>query len=72
MNFTEEIKKEAKLEGWEKGQKEGWEKGQKEGRQEYQRQVILNMLQNKLEIPFICKVTGVSEREVKKLKKNGS
>ena len=75
MNFTEEIKKEAKLEGWQKGQKEGWQKGQKEGwqkgRQEEKRQVILKMLQKKSDISFISEVTGLSEGEIKKLK-NGS
>ena len=59
MNFTEEIKKEAKLEGWQKG------------RQEEKRQVIFKMLQEKAEIPFISKVTGLSAREIKKLK-NGA
>ena len=67
MNFTEEIKKEAKLEGWQKGQKEGWQKG----RQEEKRQVILKMLQKKSDISFISEVTGLPEREIKKLK-NGS
>ena len=59
MNFTEEIKKEAKLEGWQKGQKEGI-KG-----------VILKMLQKKTDISFISEVTGLSTKEIKKLK-NGS
>ena len=63
MNFTEEIKKEAKLEGWQKGQKEGWQKRNRE--------VILKMFQEKAEIPFISKVTGLSAREIKKLK-NGA
>ena len=60
MNFTEEIKKEAKQEGWQKGQKEGWQKSQKE--------VILKMLQKKTDIAFISEVTGFSEKEIKKLK----
>ena len=75
MNFTEEIKKEAKLEGWQKGQKEGWQKGQKEGwqkgRQEERQQFVLKMLQKKTDIAFISEVTGLSEREIKKLK-NGA
>ena len=60
MNFTEEIKKEAKLEGWQKGQKEGWQKRNRE--------VILKMLQEKADISFVSKVTGLSEKEIKKLK----
>ena len=75
MNFTEEIKKEAKLEGWQKGQKEGWQKGQKEGRQEGRqkrnKEIIFKMLKNKLDIPLISEVTGLSEKEIKKLK-NGA
>ena len=67
MNFTEEIKKEAKLEGWQKGIQEG----RQEGWEKRNREVVLNMLQNKLDIPFICKVTGLSEKEIKKLK-NGA
>ena len=87
MNFTEEIKKEAKKEGWQKGQKEGWQKGQKEGWQKGQKEgwqegqkegwqegrqeVILKMLQKKTDIAFISEVTGLSEKEIKKLK-NGA
>ena len=43
------------------------EKGRWEGRQE----VVLNMLKEKADISFISKVTGLSEKEIKKLK-NGS
>ena len=42
-----------------------------EGRQEERQQVVLNMLENNLDMPLICKVTGLSEEEVKKLK-NGN
>ena len=31
-------------------------------------QVVLNMLENNLDVSLICKVTGLSEKEVKKLK----
>ena len=51
MNFTEEIKKEAKQEGIQK--------------------VVLSMLQEKADISFVSKVTGLSEDEIKKLK-NGA
>ena len=63
MNFTEEIKKEAKQEGWQKGQKEGIQKGIQK--------VVLKMLQEKADISFVSKMTGLSEKEIKKLK-NGS
>ena len=47
------------------------EKGRWEGRQEERQQFVLNMLKEKADISFICKVTGLSEKEIKKLK-NGS
>ena len=50
-----------------KGMRKGLRQGRKEGRQE----VILNMLKEKADIKFISKVTGISVKEIKKLK-NGS
>ncbi len=41
------------------------------GRQEGMQQVALSMLKEKADLSFICKVTGLSEKELKKLK-NGS
>ena len=67
MNFTEEIKKEAKQEGIQKG----IQKGRQEGRQEGIQKVVLKMLQEKADISFVSKVTGLSEKEIKKLK-NGA
>ena len=46
-------------------------KGRKEGRREERQQVVSNMLKEKADIAFISKVTGLSEKEIKKLK-NGS
>ena len=61
--------------GIEKGHAEGMEKGMEKGRQEGHaegmQQVVLNMLKEKADMRFICKVTGLSEEEIKKLK-NGS
>ena len=47
------------------------EEGRQEGQRESRREVVRNMLQNKLETPLIAKVTGLSEKEINKLK-NGS
>ena len=47
------------------------EKGRWEGRQEGRQEVVLNMLKEKADISFISKVTGLSAKEIKKLK-NGS
>ena len=49
----------------EKGRWEGERKGLKKGRQE----VVLNMLKEKADISFISKITGLSEKEIQKLKK---
>ena len=46
------------------------ERLKEEGRQEGRYQVILKMLQEKTEISFIAKVTGLSEEEIKNLMKN--
>ena len=39
------------------------------GRAEGMQQVALNMLQKKADISFISEVTGLTEKEIKKLKK---
>ena len=46
------------------------EEGRQEGLQEGRYQVILKMLQEKTDISFIAKVTGLSEEEIKNLMKN--
>ena len=46
------------------------EEGRQEGLQQRDK-VVLNMLKEKVDMAFICKVTGLSEKEIKKLK-NGS
>ena len=55
MNIREQIRENARWEGW----------------QESLQQVILNMLKEKIDTSVISKVTGLSEKEIKKLK-NGS
>jgi len=47
-----------------------WE-GRQEGRQERDKEVVLNMLKEKINVSVISKVTGLPEKEIKKLK-NGS
>ena len=56
MDIKEHIREEAR--------QEGWQKGQQAGRQA----IILNMLKEKANMDFICKVTGLSEEEINKLK----
>ena len=55
MDIREEIREEGRLEGIRKGRQE----------------VVLNMLKKRTKISFISEVTGLSEKEIKKLK-NGS
>jgi len=44
------------------------EKGRWEGRKEGRLEVVLNLLKEKADITFISKVTGLSAKEIKKLK----
>ena len=75
--------KRGQLEGIQKGETQGYKRGQLEGIQkgetqgykrgqlEEARRLVLNMLNKKTEIPYIAEVTGLSEKEIKKMK-NGS
>ena len=67
MTLLEYTKREERR----KGIKQGMQQGMQKGRQERDREVILNMLKEKADISFVAKVTGLSEKEIKKLK-NGS
>ena len=72
MNIREYIKEkylwEGRQEGHQEGRQEGEREGLQKGRQDERQQVILNMLKEKADISFISKVTGLSEKEIKKLK----
>ena len=75
MDIKEYIREEGRMEGIRKGirkgRMEGIEKGRMEGIEKGRMEVILNMLKKKTDISFISEVTGLSEKEIKKLK-NGS
>ena len=60
-----DIKEYFREEGRQKGRKEGIQTGIRKRNE----QVVLNMLKEKADLNFICKVTGLSEKEIKKLKK---
>ena len=47
---------------------EGMQKGIEQGKLENQREIVLNMLGQNLEISIISKVTGLSEQEINTLK----
>ena len=48
----------------------GLKKGREEGMQKERQTVALNMLKEQADIAFICKVTGLSEEKINKLKSN--
>ena len=64
--------KKGRQEGHQEGRQEGLQEGRQEGRQEghreRNREVILNMLEEKLDISLVSKVTGLSAKEIEKLK----
>ena len=61
-----EVREEAR-----KGILQGKQEGMQQGMQQERHQVVSNMLKNHLDTALICKITGLSEEEIKKLK-NGS
>ena len=54
----------------EKGRWEGLQKGIRQGRQKEQHIVISNMLKKQLDVSLISEVTGLSQKEIKKVKKS--
>ena len=80
MDIKEYIAERARQEGWQKGWKkgrlegqqagrlEGQQAGRQEGQQVGRQEVVLNMLKNKMDTQLITKVTGLSEKEINKLK----
>ena len=62
MNTREYIKAE--------GVQEGIQRGRQEERQVRDKQIVQNMLKNRLDTSLICKVTGISQQEINKLKNN--
>ena len=48
----------------------GIEKGMRQGKTEERRNLIISMLKNGMETPFISKITDFSEKEIRKLKKS--
>ena len=66
---------EGETQGYKRGQLEGVKQGEtqgyKRGQLEEARRLVLNMLNKKTKIPYIAEVTGLSEKEIKKMK-NGS
>ena len=63
-----EGRKEGKKEGRKEGKKEGRKEGRKEGIKQNRTDIAKKMLEEKLDIKLISKITGLTEKEIKKLK----
>ena len=63
MNIREYFREEGRQEGMQRGMQRGMQKGI----QKRDKEVVLNMLRNNLDMPLICKVTGLSEEKIKQL-----
>ncbi len=63
MDIREHIREEAL--------QKGIQKGMQQGMQARNREIVSNMLKSRLDTSLICKVTGLSEEEIQKLK-NGA
>ena len=63
-----DVEQEIRMEGIQQGMQQGIQQGWQERNYE----VVSNMLNKKLDISLISQVTGISIKEIKKLKKNGS
>ena len=55
--------------GIEKGREEGLQKGREEGRDKRNEEIVLRMLDKNLDFSFISELTGISEKEIKKIQK---
>ncbi|MBC6416162.1 MAG: hypothetical protein GDA46_07270, partial [Bdellovibrionales bacterium] len=68
--IKEEGLQEGMQRGMQRGMEKGMQKGRQEGRQERDKEIVLNMLKEEVEMAFISKITGFSKEEIEKLKKN--
>jgi len=68
QDVREIIKEKGRWEGQKEGLKKGRQEGRQEGRREERQEVILNMLKERVDISVISKVTGLSEKAIRKLK----
>ena len=83
MNIRDIFRQEGREEGWEqgmqqgmqqgvqKGIQQGMQQGMQKGVQKGMQQAVLNMLEERADIDLIRKVSGFSEKEIKKLQNGG-
>ena len=72
MDIREHIKEKGRYEGMQKGIQKGRQEGRQEGMQARGKEIVLNMLKKSADLSFISEVTGLSEKEIKKLKNGQS
>ena len=58
--------------GYMKGIKEGKREGKKEGIEEKQKEIVLNMHKNNMDIETICNIVNITEDDVKKIIENAN
>ena len=68
LSMKAEAFRKGSAEGMEKGIKDGMEKGMEKGMEEGQKTLILKLLESGIGVQTLCKGTGLSEEEIKKLK----
>ncbi len=64
MNIAQRLINQGRQEGIEIGIREGVNIGRKEERKAMQQEIALNSLKNGATIEFVCKITGLSRKEV--------
>ena len=68
-NSVDTAKREGIAEGMEKGMKQGMEKGMKQGMKQRSLEIARNLLSLGLPVDQITQATGLTEEEIKQLKK---
>ena len=67
-NSVDTAKREGIAEGMEKGMKEGLEKGRAEGMNQRSLDIARNMLADGVDINLIMKYSGLTQKQIEKLK----
>ncbi len=70
VETLQEIQKKWVDKGWKNGLQEGIQKGKRDGIQEGIIKTAMRLLKEGFDVNLIARVTGLSEREIEKLKRN--
>jgi predicted transposase/invertase (TIGR01784 family) len=69
QEIADEYKQVGIKEGIQKGKQQGIQKGKQEGKQERNREIATTMLKKRMSLKLIEEVTGLSQAELRALKK---